>query len=85
MAAVVKEPPKPKPTSAVPRPLLDQAMYIDPVPTSDINDFEKFREGFDVGSKTSEISDLPTGNAELTTIHADLVPDRVPYADFWLK
>jgi len=48
-------------------------------------EFDDFARAFEVNSKTAEISQLLAGDPVLTALHAELVPDSIPYAAFWAK
>lgn len=48
-------------------------------------EFDYFARAFEVNSKTAEISQLLAGDPVLTALHAELVPDSIPYAAFWAK
>ena len=52
---------------------------------SESKEFETFKKRFDVGSKTAEISQLLEEATSVTQRHAELVPDIVPYEQFWLR
>jgi hypothetical protein len=48
-------------------------------------EFEQWANDFDVEKKTDEISADLAKYAELRTTMEKLVPDKVPYADFWRR
>jgi hypothetical protein len=49
------------------------------------DEFVAWAKGFDVGDKTEDISADLTAYPELRTTMEALVPDQVPYADFWRR
>jgi len=63
----------------------DLKTYTEAISEKEVADFHVFLKKFDISSKTSEISELLQNNAVMAQLHTQLVPESIPYEDFWTR